>query len=86
MGETEAAGSCRLGLRLVEGNRPSVHPATTLSSYIMSQVQYSPGQLFKVQPSRPADKKVIYLVAAVQHESLCKGYIGLRQALGCGFW
>lgn len=48
-----------------------MHPATTLSSYIMSQVQYSPGQLFKVEPSRGADKKVIYIVAAAQHERLC---------------
>lgn len=55
----------------LEGNGPSVHPATTLSSYIMSQVQYSPGWLFKVHPSRLVDKKVIFLVSTAQHESLC---------------
>lgn len=70
---------CRSGLRQVGGGSLGVHPATTLSSYIMSQVQYSPGWLFKV---RLSDKKVIYLVATAQHESLCRGYIGHRQAWG----
>lgn len=54
----------------LRGNRPTVHQATNLSSYVMSQVQYSPGRLFKVRPSRGADKKVIYLVATALHESL----------------
>lgn len=48
----------------------------------MSHVQY---RLFKACLSRPADKKVIYLVATVQHESLCLDYIGHRQAWGVDF-
>ena len=51
----------------------------------MSQVQFSPGWLFKACLSRPGDKKVIYLVATAQHESLCWGYIGHRQARGVDF-
>lgn len=35
----------------LSGNRPAAHPATTLSAYIMSQVQYSHGRLFKVRLS-----------------------------------
>lgn len=35
----------------LSGNRPAVHPATTLSAYIMSQVQYSCGRLFKEHKS-----------------------------------
>lgn len=35
----------------LSGNRPAAHPATTLSAYIMSQVQYSHGWLFKVRLS-----------------------------------
>lgn len=59
-----------------------MHPAITLSSYLMSQVQYSLGGLFKECLSRRADKMLINLVAAAQHESLCLGYIGHRQAVG----
>lgn len=70
----------------LRGNRPTVHQATNLSSYVMSQVQYSPGRLFKERPSRVADKKVIYLVATALHESLCSGYFGRRQTPGCRFW
>lgn len=51
----------------------------------MSQVQYSPGWLFKARLSRPSDKKVIFLVAIAQHERLCWGYIGHRQAWGVDF-
>lgn len=64
----------QLGLQLrpegcLSGNRPAVHPATTLSAYIMSQVQYSRAWLFKEHKSEHADKKVINLVAEAQHES-----------------
>ena len=86
MGETEAAGSRKLPQAGWGGNSPTVHPATALSSYIMSQVEYSPSWLFKACMSRLADKKVIYLVATAPHESLCWGYIGHTQGLDCGFW
>lgn len=41
----------------LRGNRPRVHQATNLSSYVMSQVQYSLGRLFKVRPSRALTKR-----------------------------
>lgn len=63
----------------LSGNRPAAHPATTLSAYIMSQVQYSRGRLFKEHKSERADKKVINLVAETQHESFGWSYIGHRQ-------
>lgn len=47
----------------------AVHLATTLSTYIMSQVQYSRGWLFKEHKSEHADKKAINIVAEAQHES-----------------
>lgn len=52
----------------LSGNRLAAHPATTLSAYIMSQVQYSSARLFKEHQSEHADKKVINLVADAQHE------------------
>ena len=66
----------------LSGNRPAEHPATTLSAYIMSQVQYSRGRLFKEHKSERADKKVINLVAKAQHESFSWSYIGHRQTPG----
>lgn len=52
----------------LSGNRPAAHLATTLSAYIMSQVQYSCARLFKEHKSERAGKKVINLVAWAQHE------------------
>lgn len=49
------------------------------------RVRYSAGWLFKARLSGPADQKVIYLVAAAQHESFCSSYIGRRQARGVDF-
>lgn len=53
----------------LSGNRLAAHPATTLSAYIMSQVQYSRGGLFKEHKSERADKKVINLAVEAQRES-----------------
>lgn len=62
-------GSATRALGCLSGNRAAVHLATTLSTYIMSQVQYSRGWLFKEHKSEHADKKAINIVAEAQHES-----------------
>lgn len=56
-------GSATQASGCLSGNRSAAHLATTLSAYIMSQVQYSRGWLFKEHKSEPADKKAINIVA-----------------------
>lgn len=69
----------------LSGNRPAAHPATTLSAYIMSQVQYSRGRLFKEHKSERADKKVINIVAEAQREKLWLKLYWSQTDPTCGF-